>query len=658
MSTTADLDLLRRFEPIIRYTRGEEFLPMDVAQYVEACDLWVQRPGAAKPACLVPKGQLTLDMLAEPYLDEFGTVFFLKFADPLTATELATYKLQQSLGRSKFRGMREASRQMTDTFSTLSKSDAENMAISKLKSIALAEIDPENVFHAGGGRLARVGYASRFVHALYLLSLLGRGRVPGDAAAAAAITYKSLMADTETYRYCGRVVRQNGWTVLQYWFLYAFNNWRSGFYGFNDHEADWEMICIYLSEAPDGNLAPEWVAYASHDFAGDDLRRRWDDPELEKEGEHPVIYAGAGSHASYYTAGEYLVELEIPFLTPLSRVTNYVRTFWRERLRQFYDEDEVQPETEEEKGVNIFHLPFVDYARGDGFAVGPGQQKSWDAPYIISEPPLWLSQYRGLWGIYVQDPLAGENAPAGPMYNRDGTVRRAWYDPLGWAGLDKIPTAYQALERMRQQHDTLAARQTELTKLIEKKSHTLTGLGIEASAMQNHPHLKKIYEAHQETIQILAAEIDQLRAEFAQNKSVLEAFNLHAQLLWQGERGPARAHIRRAATPIPETELQIGRLMETWAAISIGLILISLVAVLFFAPQNWFMSIITIVALVIIIEATFRRRLTQLITHVTIGLAMFAALVLALDFLPHIMIVLALVAGGYMVWQNLRELWS
>ena len=39
MSREADLALLRRFEPIIRYTRGEEFFPMDVARYVEACNL-------------------------------------------------------------------------------------------------------------------------------------------------------------------------------------------------------------------------------------------------------------------------------------------------------------------------------------------------------------------------------------------------------------------------------------------------------------------------------------------------------------------------------------------------------------------------------------------------------------------------------------------
>src|SRR5215213_4876566 len=118
----------------------------------------------------------------------------------------------------------------------------------------------------------------------------------------------------------GRVLRQDGWIVLQYWLFYPFNDWRSNFFGANDHEADWEKIFIYLSESEAGEVSPEWVAYAAHNYTGDNLRRRWDDPEVEKVGEHPVIYVGAGSHASYYAPGEYLTELTLPLPSPLARV--------------------------------------------------------------------------------------------------------------------------------------------------------------------------------------------------------------------------------------------------------------------------------------------------------------------------------------------------
>src|SRR5437763_16394583 len=35
-----DLRLLRRYEPVLRFTRGELFLPMSVPAYLERCGLW------------------------------------------------------------------------------------------------------------------------------------------------------------------------------------------------------------------------------------------------------------------------------------------------------------------------------------------------------------------------------------------------------------------------------------------------------------------------------------------------------------------------------------------------------------------------------------------------------------------------------------------
>ncbi len=126
------------------------------------------------------------------------------------------------------------------------------------------------------GRLARGGFLPRVADALFSLSLLMRGKVSPATAAAAELAYERMHEKEEKYTYYGRVVRQNGWVILQYWFFFCYNSWRSGFHGVNDHESDWEMITLYLYEEK-GKLYPEWAAYASHDFHGDDLRRRWDD---------------------------------------------------------------------------------------------------------------------------------------------------------------------------------------------------------------------------------------------------------------------------------------------------------------------------------------------------------------------------------------------
>ena len=48
MTAPSDLELLRRHEPILRFTRGELFLPMPTDGYVGACDLLRARPSARR----------------------------------------------------------------------------------------------------------------------------------------------------------------------------------------------------------------------------------------------------------------------------------------------------------------------------------------------------------------------------------------------------------------------------------------------------------------------------------------------------------------------------------------------------------------------------------------------------------------------------------
>src|SRR5687768_17411697 len=120
MNERKDLALLRRFEPIIHYTRGEELFPINITRYVETCSLWVKRPYFGEQICLTPQARITHCILSQPRIDEFCSFFFMNFAEPLTAAELASYKLPT----------------------------------------ILAHQESANTFHAGRARLARVGYRS------------------------------------------------------------------------------------------------------------------------------------------------------------------------------------------------------------------------------------------------------------------------------------------------------------------------------------------------------------------------------------------------------------------------------------------------------------------------------------------------------------------
>jgi hypothetical protein len=608
----SDMTLLRRFEPVIRSTMGDKFYPMDVEPYVQACSLWVQRPGE-EAVCVVRGGKLSLDRLAQQPRDEAGAVHFLKFTD------------EEDLGP-----------------------DARGRRLFRRR--AMNRIQARQAFKAGRGRLARVGYFSRFVDALYSIALLARGRVPGESAAAASVAYERIMAANEHYRYHGRVVRQDGWIVLQYWLFYPFNDWRSGFFGANDHEADWEKVFVYLSES-EGEVKPEWLGYAAHNYTGDNLRRRWDDPEVDKVGEHPVIYVGAGSHASYYAAGEYLTELPLPLPRPLARVTHAVRSFWKTRLGQYMEDEE------ESSGSGYFSIPFVDYARGDGLSVGEGGDRTWDEPRLITDPPPdWVSGYRGLWGLYARDPFEGEDAPAGPMYNRDKSVSRAWYDPVGWAGLDKVPPPTEKLEAILEQQADITSRCHALRAEIDVKSRQLKRLGTELSAMRDRSHLDAPYGEAARRVSQLSGEIDRLRSRLATDEAVSESLEEYARRLKAGERDPARAHIARAQRPASEDELRFSRVAEAWAAVSVSLMLISIVGIVMFQREHLISMLVFSIAFFTFVEAGFRGRLVHVISSANVGLAVVATLIIVYEFFWQLVIATVLVVGLYVLWDNLREI--
>ena len=238
-----------------------------------------------------------------------------------------------------------------------------------LNPIELARFSqrPDRPRFRAPGRLARVGLLARMLDAGLLAVLLVRGRVPGGTAAAAAVKYDAMRAADARVSYHGRVVRQAGWVVLQYLFFYPMNDWRSTFEGANDHEADWEQAFVILEERPDGEVEPVWFAAAAHDEEGADLRRRWDDPGLRREGEHVVVYPGAGSHATYMEPGEYIMRLALPGAAAPAR---------RPGLGPAGLAGHAQPagpgRPRGARSPRLVSVPFVDYARGDGLARRPG----------------------------------------------------------------------------------------------------------------------------------------------------------------------------------------------------------------------------------------------------------------------------------------------
>jgi hypothetical protein len=402
------------------------------------------------------------------------------------------------------------------------------------------------------------------------------------------------------------------------------------------------MASLYLYEN-NGRLIPEWAAYASHDFKGDDLRRRWDDrDELKIQNGHPVIYAGAGSHASYFRRGEYQAQVTLPVPDWFSGLIRTWNKFWTETLGQ--------------PAVEPFHIPFVDFARGNGLHIGPGEPQSW-SPVLVDESTPWLSHYRGLWGLFARDPISGENAPAGPMYNRDGTPRASWYDPLGFAGLDKVPPPPQALRMLAEDCQKVSQRQQELEKLVPEKAARLQSLGIKLKAMEGNPHLARQYNALEKEINSFSMEVRLLRRESSENTALLQGMTQRLARLGLGLQDAPHAHIRHLAVPDdPTRTLRFDRAAETWAAVSLGLLLFIIAGLIFFTPRFLWAGLAIVLILFVVAESILRGAFIQTVARTTLILAFLASLILFLHFWKWIILAALLVMGISLMAQRLREL--
>jgi hypothetical protein len=513
-----DFRLLRRYEPVLRFTRGELFLPMPVPAYLERCGLWQSAGPGRSPGRrdaterLCAPGELTPARLAQA-----GAAAHLR--------DLSLRYVERPLTRSEYRAWR--------------------------REPARARLAP------GRSRFAVAGLVGRLIDAAMRLSLLVRGRVPGGTAAAAEQSYRAC-ADAGTYSYYGHVTRDRGFVALQYWFLYAMNDWRSTFGGVNDHEADWEQVTVFLPDPPDPAARPAWVAFSSHDDAGDDLRRRQDDPDIEWRDTHPVVFTGAGSHSGAYLPGDYLITVEPP---ALRRFMGAARHLSRLLL----------PWTREHKGT-AFGIPFIDYRRGDGPGVGPGEEREW-SPVLIDDTTPWLRDYRGLWGLDTGDPFGGERAPAGPRYERTGSVRSCWSDPVGWAGLDKESPSAKA------EQQAAGERMTELDGQIAAVGEELDTLGDELRRAQAGTRALRDIGIRRDlaTLADLETAVGQLRLRRRVLADEREAL-ARASLLGLPPEDP-HAHLRHHALPNVDPARTRKRVLHTWSTISVSFLLAGLAVI-------------------------------------------------------------------------------
>jgi hypothetical protein len=593
-----DLRLLRRYEPVLRFTEGELFLPMPVEDYLEKSSLWrtSSRRGRGRGRGgerLCAPGELTPTRLAQ--MSRPGRDLSLRF-------------VERALGRKELRAWRR---------------DAGRPRLA-----------------AGSSRFAAVGLLSRFIDAVMRLSLLLRGRVPGGTTAAAQQNYRAH-ADPDSCPYYGRVTRDRGFIALQYWFLYAMNDWRSTFAGVNDHEADWEQVTVFLPDPPVSSLRPAWVAFSSHDETGDDLRRRSDDPDIQWRDTHPVVFVGAGSHSGACLPGDYLVTVEPPslrrMLAGLHRLSGLLLPWTRAR------------------SGSAFGLPFIDYHRGDGPSVGPSEAKGW-RPVLIDDQTPWLHDYRGLWGLDTGDPFGGERAPAGPRYERDGSVRLCWSDPVGWAGLDKESPSpaseQQAVEgRITELDAQLAAATAELDDVGDELRRARAGIrALSSTGVRRDLAALAALETSLQQVRVR-------RQTLAEERAALARAAVHGL-----PQEDPHAHLRQRALPNVDPARTRTRVLRIWSAISASVLLTGLALVILGQFGALLPAVGGLAVLMLCAEAFARGHLVQfvagLLAVAVVAAAAWLATWAALGHWRSAIAVLLILAAAALALAGIRDFFT
>ncbi|HMZ06098.1 MAG TPA: hypothetical protein PK078_00655 [Anaerolineales bacterium] len=510
-----DLELLKKYEPVLRFSKGERFFPMEVEPYLEKCLLFPSGPiGAAE----------LLGYIHEPLLERMGRLnsheFFLRFVNkPLNDFDAWIWWGGLSLVGL---GVGWFSLSLAGVEIVIGASLAAALVLFMLVSPIRLRIIPAvlavTVFLILGiapvwlffkpipGISIAVEYLILLpIYLLLLFYLLirvlkfiiehilpeGPGLVMDmlsqsteKIAMEAYHQYAEILKDHHQPAYYGRVLHEadkagHQWTILQYHFFYAFNDWRLAANGFNHHEGDWEMVAVYLKdEMP-------YATLLSQHGAGN--MERWESVikvhEVDgKETTHPIIYTALGSHANYskpdvirspamYNPGRlqrflFWFDGLVHYFFLLFNPSQKARHLALEEMRMIQEhifEEHIFEDIRDETDHYIVRLP-MEIATGDGLRLGFQGRNSkepvirssdylkqkmndrkttllpnreWKRILLNSEP-AWV-QYKGLWG--VKSFLNQESGPPGPKWDRlqksqTGVRERVrWEKPLDWLAM-------------------------------------------------------------------------------------------------------------------------------------------------------------------------------------------------------------------------------
>jgi hypothetical protein len=241
------------------------------------------------------------------------------------------------------------------------------------------------------------------------------------------------------------------------------------------------------------------------------------------------------------------------------------------------------------------------------------------------------------------------------MYERDGSPRPSWFDPLGFAGLDQVPPPPREIDALEREQERIGERQSELQRLIPQETARLQELGVRLDSMRGSPHLASESQALEPQAAERSAKLRELRKERFENEAVLEGLGRRLERRRAGEPDDPRAHITRGAEPVASETLRFNRAAEIWAALSISALLIALAILILASPSNVWAELVVLVIAFIAAESVLRGTFARTVNMLAVVAALVAIAVLFVQHWDLVLVAVLLGLAAFLLYQRFRE---
>src|SRR5690606_11033515 len=155
-----------------------------------------------------------------------------------------------------------------------------------------------------------------------------------------------------------------------------------------------------------------------------------------------------------------------------------------------------------------------------------------------------------------------------PRYERGGTVRQSWSDPLGWAGLQKVPASEAEAEALvKHRLDQVQSRLAEVDEGLAAGRRELRQLATEAASLEGRPELEESARARRARVAEGERDLRRLAAERA---GLVDEQAAHVDALAHGlPQPPPQAHLHHRTLPVDrQPDQRRATFLKVWSTVS------------------------------------------------------------------------------------------